>query len=109
MLFLGMLSFLHFVSIKAHVRQVRFVWSCKYIVLTGTPKSTTEEDLNLISAINVFGFTFAIVNFPFISRNIPGAYAYGVYISQLIGYSRACVQYNDCFNRADTNNRIRCS
>lgn len=100
-----MLSFLHFVSIKTHIRQVRFVCSCKYIVLTGTPKSTTEEDLNLISAINVFGFTFALV----ISRNIPAAYAYGVYISQLIDYSRACVQYNDCFNRADTNTRIRCS
>ena len=30
---------------------------------------------------------FPIVNFPFICSNIP---AYGVYISQLIGYSRAC-------------------
>jgi hypothetical protein len=33
---------------------------------------------------------FPIVNFPFISNNIPAAPAYGVYISQLIRYSRAC-------------------
>ena len=29
-------------------------------------------------------FTFSIVNFPFISSNIPAIPAYGVYISQLI-------------------------
>jgi hypothetical protein len=36
-------------------------------------------------------FNFPIVNFPFI--NIPAAPAYGVYISQLIRYSRACGSY----------------
>ena len=40
-------------------------------------------------------FTFPIVNFPFISRNIPASPAFGVYISQLIRYSRACAQYSD--------------
>ena len=33
-------------------------------------------------------FDFSIVNFPFLSSNIP---AYGVHISQLIRYARACV------------------
>jgi hypothetical protein len=33
---------------------------------------------------------FPIVNFPFICSNIPAALAYGVYISQMIRYSRAC-------------------
>jgi hypothetical protein len=33
------------------------------------------------------------VNFPFICSNIPAAPAYGVYISQLIQYSRACGSY----------------
>jgi hypothetical protein len=33
-------------------------------------------------------FNFPIVNFPFICSNIPAAPAYGVYISQLIRYSR---------------------
>ena len=35
-------------------------------------------------------FNFPIVNFPFICSNIPAVPAYGVYISQLIRYSRAC-------------------
>jgi len=35
------------------------------------------------------------VNFPFICSNIPEAPEYGVYISQLIRYSRACGSYQD--------------
>jgi hypothetical protein len=38
---------------------------------------------------------FPIVNFPFICSNIPAAHAYGVYISQLIQYSRAYGSYQD--------------
>jgi hypothetical protein len=36
---------------------------------------------------------------PFICSNIPAAPAYGVYISQLIRYSRACGSYQDFFAR----------
>ena len=35
-------------------------------------------------------FNFNIVNFPYISSNIPANPTYGVYISQLIGISRIC-------------------
>jgi hypothetical protein len=35
-------------------------------------------------------FNFSIVNLPFWCRNIPISPAYGVYISQLIRYARAC-------------------
>jgi hypothetical protein len=45
-------------------------------------------------------FTFPIVNFPFISNNIPASPAYGVYISQLIRYFRACGKYNEFLDRA---------
>jgi hypothetical protein len=38
-------------------------------------------------------FSLPIVNFPFLSSNIPSAPAYGVYVSQLICYSRACDEY----------------
>ena len=38
-------------------------------------------------------FNLLIVNFPFICSNIPAAPAYGVYIFQLIRYSRACGSY----------------
>jgi hypothetical protein len=41
-------------------------------------------------------FNFLIVNFPFICSNIP---AYGVYISQMIRYSRACGSYQDFLDR----------
>ena len=40
-------------------------------------------------------FNFPIVNFPFLSSNIPSAPAYGVYVSQLIRYARACSNYQD--------------
>jgi len=39
-------------------------------------------------------FTFPIVNFPFISSNIPASPAYGDYILQLVHYSRTCAQHN---------------
>jgi hypothetical protein len=44
-------------------------------------------------------FIFPIVNFPFICSNIPAAPAYGVYISQLIRYYRACGTYQDFLER----------
>ena len=40
-------------------------------------------------------FDFHIVNFPFLSSNIPSGPSYGVYMSQLIRYSRCCSHYND--------------
>jgi hypothetical protein len=44
-------------------------------------------------------FNFPVVNFPLICSNIPAAPAYGVYISQLIRYSRACGSYQDFLDR----------
>ena len=41
-------------------------------------------------------FNFYITNFPFPSINIPTSLAYGVFISQLIRYARACSSYG-CF------------
>ena len=40
-------------------------------------------------------FNFHIVNFPFLSSNIPSGPSYGVYISQLIRYARCCSHYDD--------------
>ena len=44
-------------------------------------------------------FNFPIVNFPSLCSNIPEAPAYGVYISKLIRYSRACGSYQDFLDR----------
>ena len=41
-------------------------------------------------------FDFHIVNFPFLSSNIPSGPSYGVYISQLIRYAQCCSHYDDC-------------
>ena len=41
-------------------------------------------------------FIFHITNFPFLSSNIQSSPAYGVFISQLIRYARACSSY-ECF------------
>ena len=44
-------------------------------------------------------FNIPIVNFPFICSNIPAASAYGVYIFQMIRYSRVCGFYKDVLVR----------
>ena len=45
-------------------------------------------------------FNFHITNFQFPSSNIPSLPAYGVYISQLIRYTRACSSYESFILRA---------
>ena len=45
-------------------------------------------------------FNFPIVNFPFIDGNIPASPAYGVFVSQLIRYSRASSEYLDFTHRS---------
>ena len=44
-------------------------------------------------------FDFPIVNFPFLSSNIPSAPAHGVYVSQSIRYARTCSNYQDFTER----------
>ena len=44
-------------------------------------------------------FGFHIVNFPFMSSNIPSAPVYGVYAYQLIRYARCCSNYSDILLR----------
>ena len=41
----------------------------------------------------------SIVNFPYLCSNIPSSPAYGVYVSQLIRYTRACSAYDQFLNR----------
>ena len=40
-------------------------------------------------------FDFPIVNFPYLSSNIPESPAYGVFVIQLIRYARVCSKYDD--------------
>ena len=44
-------------------------------------------------------FNFNIVNFPYLDGDVPKATSYGVYISQLIRFARACSSVEDFNNR----------
>ena len=58
--------------------------------------------LNLLLTLSFIkrdDFTLPIVNFTFIGSDIPASSVYVVYISQLIRYCRACVQYRDFLDR----------
>ena len=63
---------------------------------TDTDRSASYLDLHFTTKR---WLQFPIVNFPFICSNIPAAAAYGVYISQMIRYSRACSSYQDFLDR----------
>jgi hypothetical protein len=53
-------------------------------------------------------FNFSIVNFPYLCSNIPASPAYGVYISQLIRYARACLTYDQFLVRGSLlTNKLR--
>ena len=62
---------------------------------------TKDENNNITTKLNDKrdAFGFHIVNFPFMSSNIPSASAYGVYVSQLIRYVSCCSSYSDFLSR----------
>ena len=73
-----------------------------------TKSNTSASYLDLLLSIESDGqvrtslydkrddFNFHITNFPFLSSSIPSSPAYGVFISHLIRYARACSSY-ECF------------
>ena len=64
-----------------------------YLDLLFTRDENNNISTKLYDKRDVFGFH--IVNFLFMSSNIPSAPAYGVYASQLICYARCCSNYSD--------------
>ena len=64
-----------------------------YFDLLFTREKSNNITTKLFDKRDAFGFH--IVNFPFMSSNIPSAPAYGVYASQLIRYARCCSDYSD--------------
>ena len=64
-----------------------------YLDLLFTRDQRNNITTKLYDKSDAFGFH--IVNFPFISSNIPSAPAYGVYASQLICYACCCSNYSD--------------
>ena len=67
-----------------------------------SPRKSPFLDLDITITSNQFitkvykreDFNFDIVNFPHLDSNIPNTPAYGVFISQLIRYSRICSDFS---------------
>ena len=80
----------------------------RHISVLKTESNTSAFYLDLLLSIESDGqlrtslydkhddFNFHITNFPFLSSNIQSSPAYGVFISQLIQYAKACSS-NECF------------
>ena len=64
-----------------------------YLDLVFTRDGSNNITTKLDDKRDAFGFH--IVNFPFMSSNIPSAPAYGVYACQLVCYARCCSNYSD--------------
>jgi len=75
---------------------------------TDSPDSASylnlEHDINGTLTTKLYDkrdeFNFPIVNYPFLDNNISSSPAYGVYMSQLIRYSRTCNSYRDFLHRS---------
>ena len=80
------------------------------LILKGTTTTTPSETSYLDTTIKLGGgngtvrisiydkredFNFKSVNFPYLDSNIPRNPAYGVYISQLVRYTRICSRKDD--------------
>jgi len=91
---------------------LHLIFSVELVVkdTTDSPNSASYLDLYLEHDINATlttklydkrdDFNFLIVNYPFLESNIPSYPSYGVYMSQLIRYSRTCDSYQDYIHRS---------
>jgi hypothetical protein len=87
------------------------IYTSKLEIKEITESSTSASYLDVLLNIDAGGklttqlydkrddFNFVIVNFPDTCSNIPLSPAYGVYISQLIRYARACSTYDQFSSR----------
>ena len=100
---------LHYIILGLAISLIAYIYCAWNKDITDIDRSASYLDLHFEIDIDVRlrtkpydkrdDINFPIVNCPFICNNIPAAPAYGVYISQLIRYSRACGFYQDVFDR----------
>ena len=81
------------------------MYPAEFEIKDTTERATSAPYLDLLLSIGRGGqlhtsiynkrddFNFHITNFPFLSSNIPSSPAYGVFISKLIRFARACSSY----------------
>ena len=85
--------FKEFISDIYHKELTESTSVASYLDLLFIQDNSNNITTKLYDKRDTFGFH--IVNFPFMSSNIPSAPAYGVYASQLIHYARCCSDYSD--------------
>jgi hypothetical protein len=90
---------------------VDYIYPSELEIKDTTESSTSASYLDVLLNIDAGGklttqlydkrddFNLTIVNFPYTCSNIPLSPAYGVYISQLIRYARACSTYDQFSSR----------
>ena len=78
-------------AVLAMFREHHFCFLPRFTTVDWEGWSTSHFDQRQQDDLN-----FHITNFPFLSSNIQSSPAYGVFISQLIRYARACSSY-ECF------------
>ena len=74
--------------------------SVKYVNFLDLHLEIDNNELNTSLYDKRDDFNFSIVNFPYLSSNIPSSPAYGVFVSQLVRYSRSSSAYTDFIQRS---------
>ena len=74
--------------------------SAKYVNFLDLHLEIDNNELNTSLYDKRDDFNFSIVNFPYLSSNIPSSPAYGVFVSQLVRYSRSSSAYTDFIQRS---------
>jgi hypothetical protein len=108
LILLGILSYLYYIQGPVFHNYVHLIYPNELKI-----KDTTDSDMYLLHILilyltltwmadwqlhymtNVMILTLQSLGFPFLCHNIPLSAAYGVYISQLIQYTRACGIYQN--------------
>ena len=82
-------SYIHFRSIYLLIAEIKYQNIDLHLEF--------DEDGKLLTRLydKRGDFDFPIVNYPYLSSNIPESPAYGVFVSPLIRYARVCSKYED--------------
>ena len=88
-------TFIHFSIVNDLLHFESFIWNRKLKIINVSKKLKCSSLYDKRD-----DFNFHITNFPFLSSNIPSLPAYGVFVSQLIRYARACSSHECSILRA---------
>ena len=88
-----------FKKYKAEIYPEELILKLESNVLEASYLDLKFENINNTYKISLYDkrddFSFEIVNYPWLDSNIPSSPAYGVYISRLVAFGRACDEYAD--------------